>query len=127
MSISWQDQQPFGALGPDQVGGVSLLIFVTLVFAFPLGVTYAMINAPAQTVLHERAPEALRGRVFAAQLMLANGVSMVALLVVGGVADAVNVEAAMFAVAGITLVMAAISVAMRRQMAPEAVAPPPQP
>ena len=118
-----QDQQPFGALGPDQVGGVSLLIFVTLVFAFPLGVTYAMVNAPAQTVLHERAPEALRGRVFAAQLMLANGVSMVALLIIGGVADAVNVEAAMFAVAGMTLVMGVISVAIRRQMPPRLLLP----
>ena len=109
-----QDHQPFGVLGPDQVGGVSLLVFVTLLFAFPLGVSYAMVNAPAQTVLHERAPAEMRGRIFAVQLMLANGVSMVALLVIGGLTDAIGVELVMFVVAGMTLCMAFVSVILRR-------------
>ncbi len=116
-----QVEQPFGVLGPEQVGGVSLLVFVTVLFAFPLGVTYALVNAPAQTVLHERAPPEIRGRVFAAQLMLANGASMLALIVIGGVADAVNVEAALFAVAVMTLAMAGVSVVMRRMVARDAV------
>ena len=38
-----------------------------MLFAGPLGLTYAMVNAPAQTVLHERAPPEMRGRVFGAQ------------------------------------------------------------
>ena len=114
-----QDRQPFGVLGLDQVGGVSLLVFVTLLFAFPLGVSYAMVNAPAQTVLHERAPAEMRGRIFAAQLMLANGVSMVALLVIGGLTDAIGVELVMFVVAGLTLLMALVSVTLRRS-GPEA-------
>ena len=109
-----QHEQPFGALGPDQVGGVSLLVFVTILFAFPLGISYALINAPAQTVLHERAPEEARGRIFAAQLMLANGISLVALLVIGAIADAVNVEAGLFAVACLTLAIGAISAYVRR-------------
>ena len=112
-----QDEQPFGALGPDQVGGVSLLVFVTLLFAFPLGIFYAMINAPAQTVLHQRAPAEVRGRIFAAQLMLANAASMVALLIIGAIADAANVQAALFATAGLILLMACISVLIRRSVA----------
>jgi len=104
-------------VGLDNVEGDVLFIGVTLVLAFPMGVTYAMVNAPAQTVLHERAPAAVRGRIFASQLMFANGASMVALLAIGGVADAASVEAGLFAVAGITLAAAGGSVYMRRQIA----------
>lgn len=120
-----QDEQPFGVLGPDQIGGVSLLVFVTLVFAFPLGMAYGLVNAPAQTVLHQRAPEALRGRVFAAQLMLANAISMVVILIIGGLADVVGVESVMLVVAGITLGMALISVYMQRLVRRDADPPSP--
>ena len=112
-----QEQQPFGALGPDQVGGVSLLVFITLLLAFPLGVSYALVNAPAQTVLHERAPEAMRGRLFGAQLMLANAISMLMLLLIGGLADASGVEVALFAVAGMTLALALVSAQLLRKAA----------
>ena len=101
-------------VGLDNVEGDVLFIAVTLVLAFPMGITYAMVNAPAQTVLHERAPAALRGRIFASQLMVTNGASMVALLLVGAIADASSVEAALFAVAGLTLLTALTSVQMRR-------------
>ncbi len=112
-----QEKQPWGALGPDQVGGVSLLVFITLVAAFPLGLAYALVNAPAQTVLHERAPADMRGRIIATQLMVANGASMAALLVVGGVTDAIGVEWVMFVVAGMTGVVAWVSVYFRHRAA----------
>ncbi|MYJ00969.1 MAG: MFS transporter, partial [Chloroflexi bacterium] len=63
------------------------LLAATLIMAFPLGLAYAMVNAPAQTLLQERAPPAMRGRLFSPQMMLANAVSMLALLLVGGVSD----------------------------------------
>jgi MFS family permease len=110
-----QEQQPFGVLGPDQVGGLSLLVVLTLLLAFPMGVTYALVNAPAQTVLHERSPEAVRGRVFSTQLMLANGISMIALILVGVVADTTSVEVAMGAVALLTVTAGFVSLYMRRQ------------
>ena len=109
-----QEKQPWDLLGPDQVLGTSLLVVVTIVLAFPMGIAYAMINAPAQTVLHQRAPADMRGRVFSAQLMLANGVSMVALLGIGGLTDAIGVAKALFVVSGMTLGMALFSVYMRR-------------
>lgn len=101
-------------LGLDSLEGDVLFIGVTMVLAFPMGITYAMVNAPAQTVLHERAPAAVRGRIFASQLMVANAASMVALLVIGGVADATSVEAGLFGVAVITLLAGLASVYMRR-------------
>ncbi|MEE8370256.1 MAG: MFS transporter, partial [Dehalococcoidia bacterium] len=109
-----QDEQPWGRLGPDQILGESLLVIVTVVLAFPMGIAYALVNAPAQTVLHERAPADMRGRVFSAQLMLANAISMFALLFIGGLTDAVGVAAVLFVVGVDTLGMAFFSVYMRR-------------
>ncbi len=50
-----------------------------MAFAGPLGFVYALVNAPAQTMLHERAPAEMRGRVFAAQVVLANAVGILPL------------------------------------------------
>ena len=76
------------------------LLAATLIMAFPLGLAYAMVNAPAQTLLQERSPPEMRGRLFSAQMMLANGVSMLALLLVGGVADAAGVRQGLFLLGG---------------------------
>ena len=76
------------------------LLAATLIMAFPLGLAYAMVNAPAQTLLQERSPPEMRGRLFSAQMMLANGVSMLALLLVGGVSDAAGVRQGLFLLGG---------------------------
>ena len=76
------------------------LLAATLIMAFPLGLAYAMVNAPAQTLLQERAPPEMRGRLFSTQMMLANAVSMLALLLVGGVSDAAGVRQGLFLLAG---------------------------
>ena len=76
------------------------LLAATLIMAFPLGLAYAMVNAPAQTLLQERSPPEMRGRLFSAQMMLANAVSMLALLLVGGVSDAAGVRQGLFLLGG---------------------------
>jgi MFS family permease len=76
------------------------LLAATLIMAFPLGLAYAMVNAPAQTLLQERAPPEMRGRLFSTQMMLANAVSMLALLLVGGVSDAAGVRQGLFLLGG---------------------------
>ena len=58
-----------------------------------------MVNAPAQTVLHERAPAEIRGRVFAAQVVLANAVGILPLIVAGSVADIFGVTPVLFIIA----------------------------
>ena len=67
----------------ERAGGLSILVLLTMAFAGPLGFAYALVNAPAQTVLHERAPAEMRGRVFAAQVVLANAVGILPLIVAG--------------------------------------------
>jgi MFS family permease len=93
-----------------RAGGLSILVLLTMAFAGPLGFTYAMVNAPAQTVLHERAPEDMRGRVFAAQVVLANAVGILPLIVAGSVADIFGVSAVLFAIAMVLATIAGFSI-----------------
>lgn len=80
---------PFGT---DRIFGQSILVTITVAVAGPLGFSYALLNAPAQTLLHERTPLEMRGRIFASQMVLANGVALIPLVVVGGIADLYGVS-----------------------------------
>jgi len=99
---------PFESNG--RVAGLSLLVALTMALTGPLGFAYALVNAPAQTILHERAPAEMRGRVFASQLVLANVVSIGPLILVGGVADLYGVSPVLLSIAVVVLLTAAISV-----------------
>jgi hypothetical protein len=68
-------------------------------FAFPLGLSYALINAPAQTVLHERAPAEMRGRIFTTQVVSANFFSLLPLLLIGAITDLLGISLVLMLVA----------------------------
>ncbi|HWO93495.1 MAG TPA: MFS transporter [Dehalococcoidia bacterium] len=76
----------------DRQPGLGVMVGLTMVFSIPFGFGYAMANASAQTVLHDRAPEEMRGRYFATQIALANAISIPALLLLGAAADIVGVS-----------------------------------
>jgi MFS family permease len=98
-----------GPLNPGRFLGLSLLQSLTMAFAAPMGFCYALLNAPAQTVLHERAPPEMRGRIFATQVVSANFVSLLPLLVVGGLTDLTSVTAVLIGIAVFLLVFAYLS------------------
>jgi MFS family permease len=81
-----------GALDPEGVAGLGLLVTLTMFFAFPLGFSYALLNAPAQTVLHERAPAEMRGRIFTTQIVSANFFSLLPLLLIGAITDLLGIS-----------------------------------
>ncbi len=112
--------------GPQRAGGLSILVLLTMAFAGPLGFTYALVNAPAQTVLHERAPAELRGRVFAAQVVLANAVGILPLLLAGSVADIFGVSPVLFAIAAVMTAIAGMSIYLEAKWS-VGVRPPPTP
>lgn len=93
-----------------RAGGLSILVLLTMAFAGPLGLFYALVNAPAQTVLHERAPIEVRGRVFAAQVVLANAIGILPLIVAGSVADIFGVSPVLFALAAVLASIGGVSV-----------------
>ncbi len=85
---------------------LSLLVLLTMLFAVPMGFFYALINAPAQTIIHERAPAAMRGRYLGTQMLLANATSLALLLVVGVAADRFGVPAVLLGYAPVVLAVA---------------------
>ena len=74
------------------LGEVSILVLPTMALALVAGFGFVAIMVPSQTLLQERAPVELRGRVFAVQLMLSNFASIVPLLLLGGLADVIGVD-----------------------------------
>lgn len=106
---------PFAEEGTDRVFGLSILVALTMAFAGPLGFAYAMLNTPAQTTLHERTPEEMRGRVIASQMVLANGVALIPLVVVGGIADVYGVSSVVLAIAGLLALAGAVSLYLEQR------------
>lgn len=97
------------SLDPSRFLRVSLLQALVMCFAGPMGFFYAFLNAPAQTVLHERAPPEMRGRIFATQVVSANFLSLVPLLAIGAITDLLNVTVVLLLLAAIVGGMAALS------------------
>lgn len=91
-----------GPLNPERALGLSLLQALTMLFAAPLGLSYSFLNAPAQTVLHERAPAEVRGRIFATQIVSANFLSLLPVLFIGALTDLLDTVTSF---PGITLVL----------------------
>ncbi len=62
-----------------------------MIFALGIGLTLAMINIPAQTIVQEKAEDAVRGRVLAVQFTLSNAFALPPMLFVGNLADRIGI------------------------------------
>ena len=116
---------PFGET--ERVFGQSILVAITVGFAGPMGFGYALLNTPAQTILHERTPVEMRGRVFASQMVLANGVALTPLMVAGGIADVYGVSRVVLALSLLLAMGAAFSIYLERRWQQDEGRSPPQP
>ena len=105
----------FNPFGTERIFGQSILVAITIAFAGPMGFSYALLNAPAQTVLHERTPLEMRGRIFASQMVLANGVALFPLVVVGGIADLFGVSRVVIAIGLLLAVGGVVSLYLERR------------
>jgi hypothetical protein len=84
---------------------------ITVPISFALGITTALLNAPAQTIVQERADGSLRGRVLAVQQALAAAVTIPPLLAVAFVGQLLTVPQTLGIVA---VVLVAAGLASRR-------------
>jgi len=75
-----------------RMGSFSLISPLTVIstLAFIMGAGIAMITVPAQTVMQERSPAEIRGRVIAFYFMTTNLVAIPPMLFIGVVADQVG-------------------------------------
>ncbi len=62
----------------------SEIVLSAMIISVPLGFSYTAVTVAARSVLHERTPDELQGRVFAVQAVLA-GLAAITPLILGGV------------------------------------------
>jgi len=101
-----ENQNPLGLFSPGPFGTTAARVMVTLVFAGMVGFAYSVVNVAGRSLLNERVPLPMQGRVFAAQTVLSNLASIVPLLLAGALADWLGVSPVLIAVAVAVLVVA---------------------
>jgi MFS family permease len=102
-----ESQNPFGVFDPGPLGEQAARVIVTLLFASVAGFAYSVVNVAARSLLHERIPIRMQGRVFAAQTVLSNLASIVPLILAGALADLVGVTPVFIVVAAAIFALAA--------------------
>jgi MFS family permease len=97
--VTWAlARHAFGDMG---FFGQPIYIGVMLLLTFAIGIGLDFVNVPAQTMLQERSPDWIKGRVLAVQAMLLNGVTIPFVLIMGRVADGFGLPPAILVLAGI--------------------------
>jgi MFS family permease len=87
-------------LGEIEIGNFDGGAALAMILVFPLGFSYALAAVAAQTVMNDRVPLHLQGRVIATQGALAAIASSVPVLVAGALTDVVGVVPVMALLAG---------------------------
>jgi MFS family permease len=93
----------------------SLRLWLVLPPILGVGLTLAMIIIPARTVLQERPPPSLRGRVIAAQLAMGNAAAILPLLLGGTLADHLGIRPVMGVLGLATLAIGLIGLRYTRR------------
>ncbi len=74
-------------------GSQASRVLVAAFLAAPMGFAYSLTGVSARAVLHERAPAAMRGRIFAVVGVITSVTSIVPLVVAGAFADLFGIRA----------------------------------
>ena len=88
--------------------GFSLLLFI--VISFMTGGSFALVMIPARTLVQERAPDEMRGRVISTQFFLCNAASAIPLPLMGGMADTIRFRYVFLTIAAVVLAVGLIYV-----------------
>jgi MFS family permease len=96
----------------------SILTTVAMVMFFALfvGVSMAMINIPAQTIVQERSNDAVRGRVLAVQFTLSNALGIPPMLLVGNLADTIGIPRVTLLIGGMVILLAVLNIVIVQAM-----------
>lgn len=98
-----------GLPSPDVAMAVTRLVGGVMLLALVLGFSYALVSIPAQTILQERTPAGMRGRIFAVQLTFGYLASVLPLLFIGGLADLLGISPVILLLGGGFLIVAFFS------------------
>ncbi len=117
----------YGMLG--WLGNVSIGSFngggvLAVMLMFPLGLSFALVSVAGQTLLHDRVPLFLQGRVVATQGAMAALAASVPVVVAGAMSDFVGVTPVIALLAGAIGLAAAANLRQPREPRPVAGRPP---
>ena len=87
-----------------------------LALTFLLGIGLDFVNVPAQTILQDRSPDWIKGRVFAVQYLMLYAVTVVYVPFIGWMADQFGLSISLLAVAATVAVAGAITIYLRIQL-----------
>lgn len=107
----------YGASAPPELLIMAIMGIITLV----LGVSNSFISVPAQTALQERAPEAIRARVFSAFYTVQNMIILVPVLLAGLLADSFGYVQTVVGIGICVILIAAFGLWQMRQRRDKAV------
>jgi MFS family permease len=96
----------FSWLNSVEVGNFDAGSVMAMIITFPLGFSFAVVSVAGNTVIDDRVPLHLRGRVGATQAALAAIASSLPVLAAGALADFIGVAPVMAMVAGLAGVVA---------------------
>ena len=114
LSPLWQRFNGALPQGEFNVGHLGGMLAITMSVAFVAGVGFVCMIVPSQTIIQERAPVAIRGRVFSIQLMLSNVLSVLPLIFLGGLADVIGVAQTLTGLAVVLILISFISIRVSR-------------
>ncbi|MFI5272856.1 MAG: MFS transporter [Ktedonobacterales bacterium] len=83
------------ALHPQAWWSQPLYLVIAVGLIFLVGVALDLVNVPAQTLMQERSPDWIKGRILALQGMLLNALTVPSVIVIGLLADAFGLAPAM--------------------------------
>ncbi len=96
------------------------LILTTVGLSLLLGLTMSSVNIVSQTLLQERTPEQLRGRVFSVQFMLNNLVGIPPMLAIGALADWIGIPPMLVGISALVLIVLLLTLRLEARLQAEA-------
>jgi MFS family permease len=88
----------------EDITRVPTLVTLVMLLAVFLGMTYALTSVAIRTLVNERAPRGLQGRVFATQQAVADTISLLPLVAAGALVDRIGVNPVLFAIGALCLI-----------------------
>jgi len=112
-----EDANVFGLFDPGPFGQSTARIMVTMVIGAGLAFAFTFVNVVGRSIVNERMPREMQGRIFAAQHVLTNLASIPPVLLAGALADLMTVPPVYVAVAVVSAI-SALYFAARNAAAP---------
>jgi MFS family permease len=106
MGTTLEDLNPFWLFEPGPFGQDAARIIITMVLAGWLAFTFTFLNVVGRSIVNERIPRDMQGRVFAAQSVLTTLSSIPPILLTGLLADVIGVTRVFVFVSIVSAVLA---------------------